>query len=54
VSIFKRRMNLGAILLGIWLIASGVLALVPIPIPFGTQLLALLAIAAGVCLFLDR
>jgi len=54
VSIFKRRRNFGAILLGIWLIASGVLGLVPLPVPFTGPALHLLAIAAGVCLLLDR
>jgi hypothetical protein len=54
VSIFKRRGNYGKLLLGIWLIASGVAAIVPIPIPFLGLLLSLLAIAAGIFLLLDR
>ena len=54
MSIFKRRGNYGKLLLGIWLIASGVSAIVPIPIPFLGFLLSLLAIAAGIFLLLDR
>ena len=54
MSIFKRRGNYGKLLLGIWLIASGVVAIVPAPIPFLGLLLSLLAIAAGIFLLLDR
>jgi hypothetical protein len=39
--------NLGTILLGIWLILSGLLPLVTIQIPGAELILAILAIAAG-------
>ncbi|MEW6543342.1 MAG: hypothetical protein AB1411_06985 [Nitrospirota bacterium] len=46
--------NLGTLLLGIWLIASGLISLIGIPIPFSTIILPVLAIAAGVLLLLKR
>ena len=44
--------NLGAILLGIWLILTGLLPLVTINIPGAEIVLAILAIAAGALLLL--
>ena len=44
--------NLGAILLGIWLILTGLLPLVTLKIPGSEIVLAILAIAAGVLLLL--
>ena len=44
--------NLGTILLGIWLILTGLLPLVTIQIPGAEIVLAILAIAAGVILLL--
>jgi len=50
-----RRPGLGMLLLCIWLIASGVLALVPsLNFQAAPAVLAVLAIAAGVLLLLDR
>jgi F0F1-type ATP synthase assembly protein I len=46
--------NLGMLLLGIWLIASGVVSLLGITIPFGFIILSILAIAAGVLIILKR
>jgi hypothetical protein len=48
--------NLGMILLAVWLILFGVLTAPFLKVSFGYSgdLLALLAIAAGVCLFLQR
>jgi hypothetical protein len=46
--------NLGMLLLGIWLIVTGLLAVVHIPIPDINVLLPLLAIAAGVLILLGR
>ncbi len=47
--------NLGFILLAIWLILTGLVALVKLNIPGGETLLAILAVAAGVVLLLgDR
>jgi hypothetical protein len=48
----KLTKNLGMLLLGIWLIVTGVALLVSIPIP--AVLLALLAIAAGVLILVGR
>ncbi len=44
--------NLGAILLGIWLILTGLLPLVTIKVPGAEIVLAILAIAAGALLLL--
>lgn len=44
--------NLGLILLGIWLILTGLLPLLNINFPASATLLALLAIAAGILLLL--
>jgi len=46
--------NLGWILLAIWLIASGLIALLGIRIPNGEMLLGLLAIAAGILMLLGQ
>lgn len=47
--------NLGMILLGIWLIVSGLLVVISIPIPAIIGLiLAVLAVAAGVLILLGR
>ena len=54
MSLFKHRRNLGLLLLGIWLIVTGLLNFLHIPIPFLGPLLAGLAIAAGVLIVLDR
>ena len=46
--------KLGMLLLGIWLIVTGLLQVVSIPIPAIGMILALLAIAAGVLILLER
>ena len=46
--------SMGMLLLGIWLILTGLLQVVSIPIPAIGTLLALLAIAAGVLILLGR
>ena len=43
----KLPKNLGMVLLGIWLIVTGLLSVVSIPIPAIGTILAVLAIAAG-------
>ena len=48
------KKNIGMLLLAIWLIASGVLSLVPVNFPQSGLILAALAIAAGVLLVLER
>ena len=46
--------NLGMLLLGIWLIATGVLVFVPITFAYTGQVLAVLAIVAGILILLGR
>jgi hypothetical protein len=50
----KLTRSLGMLLLGIWLILTGLLQVVSIPIPASGVLLALLAISAGVLILLGR
>ncbi|HEV8131397.1 MAG TPA: hypothetical protein VGQ81_09090 [Acidobacteriota bacterium] len=50
----KLTKNLGMLLLGIWLIVTGLLQVVSIAIQGIGALLALLAIAAGVLILLGR
>ena len=52
----KLPKNLGIILLAVWLILFGLLTAPSLKVSFAHSgdLLALLAIAAGVCLFLQR
>ena len=54
MSIFKKSRKYGTILLCVWLIASGLLALLRASFPYSGEVLALLAIAAGVLILLDR
>jgi hypothetical protein len=55
VRFFKSKTNWSALLLGIWLIATGVLDLVPrLSFSGSGEILAVLAIAAGVCLVMGR
>jgi hypothetical protein len=46
--------NLGMLLLGIWLIATGLLQVVSAHVPAIGPILALLAIAAGVLILVGR
>jgi hypothetical protein len=48
----KITKNLGMILLAIWLIITGIMQLVSIPIP--AMIMAIIAIAAGVLILIDR
>lgn len=54
VNNMKLPKNLGMLLLGIWLIVTGILQVVSIPIPAIGTILAVLAIAAGVLILLGR
>jgi hypothetical protein len=55
VRLFKSKPRLGIVMLGSWLIATGILHLVPrISFSGSGEILAVLAIAAGVLLLLDR
>ena len=46
--------NWGMTLLAIWLIVSGVLAVIPISIPFIGIILGVVAVAAGVLILLNK
>ena len=46
--------NMGMLLLGIWLILSGVLQVVGLGIPLIGTLMALLAIVAGILILMGR
>lgn len=50
---FKKG-GLGFLLLGIWLIVTGLLMLLQISIPYSDVILALLAIAAGALIILKH
>ena len=50
----KLTKNLGMLLLGIWLIATGLLQVVAIHVPAIGPILALLAIAAGILILVGR
>jgi hypothetical protein len=54
LSIFKRSRKYGPILLGVWLIATGLLPLLGANIPYAGPVLDVLAIAAGVLILIDR
>ena len=54
VNNMKLTKNLGMLLLGIWLIVTGLLQVVSIPIPTIGIILALLAITAGVLILVGR
>jgi hypothetical protein len=53
MKLFDRR-KWGLPLLGVWLILTGLLPLARIDVPLGGTVLAVLAIAAGVLILLDR
>ena len=50
----KLTKKLGMLLLGIWLIMSGLMQVISIPIPSINMILAILAIAAGALILLGR
>ena len=50
----RRNQNLGMLLLGGWLVVSGLLQVVSIAIPGIGVILAVVAIAAGVLILLGR
>jgi hypothetical protein len=51
---FFYRRKWGMTLLAVWLILAGLLPLLRVEIPYRDTVLALLAIAAGVLILLDR
>lgn len=50
----KASTNLGMLLLAIWLIASGAIALLKISFSYSVEVMAILGIAAGVLLLMRR
>ena len=50
----KRSKNLGMLLLGVWLVVTGLMQVVSIPVPAIGTIMAGLAIAAGVLILLRR
>lgn len=50
----KFKKGLGTFLLAIWLIVTGLLQLISIPIPGLSIIMAILALAAGVLLLLGK
>lgn len=50
----KLTKNLGMVLLGIWLIATGLVQILDLSIPYGNIILAGLAIAAGIIILARR
>jgi hypothetical protein len=51
---WRSKKTWGPLLLGIWLIASGILPMVNIRIPWSGVILSGLAVAAGICILLER
>jgi hypothetical protein len=51
---WSQSRNLGMLLLGIWLIATGALPLLHISFPYIALIMQILAIAAGVLILLGR
>jgi hypothetical protein len=49
-----KRNRLGRILLGIWLIAGGLLPYLTITVPHREAVLSILAVASGILLILER
>jgi hypothetical protein len=54
VSIFKWRKKYGGLILGIWLVATGLAQLIHFNFIYMETIMAGLAIAAGVLILLDR
>jgi hypothetical protein len=54
VAFFKGRKTYGPLILGIWLIATGLAQLIDLHFVFMGTILAALAIAAGILIVLDR
>jgi hypothetical protein len=50
----RLQRNLGMLLLGIWLILTGLLALVNLAFPAQGTIMALLALAAGILILIGR
>ena len=51
---WRRQQEWGHLLLGIWLLATGLISLLGIVVPHSGQVLAILAVAAGIFLLMRR
>jgi hypothetical protein len=49
-----KRKGLGGVLLGIWLIARGLLPYLTFTIPYRETIMSILAVAAGISILLER
>jgi hypothetical protein len=49
-----KRKGLGGVLLGIWLIARGLLPYLTLTIPYRETIMSILAVAAGISILLER
>ena len=54
MSIFKGRKKFGPLVLGLWLVATGLVQLIHLNFLFMETIMAAFAIAAGVLVLLDR
>jgi len=52
--IWHTRRDWGRTTLGIWLVATGVLSLSGMAVPYSGHLLAIVAVAAGILIFMGR
>lgn len=50
----RNTKHLGMTLLGIWLVLTGLLTFISIPIPFLSTIMAVLALATGTLILLGR
>ncbi len=48
------RRNIGMMLLGIWLVVTGLMALLTFTFPYAGQVLSVLAVAAGILIIAGR
>jgi len=49
-----KRKGLGGLLLGVWLIAKGLLPYLTLNIPYQETILSALAVAAGILIIIER
>ncbi|HOB28726.1 MAG: hypothetical protein WAQ32_05725 [Dethiobacteria bacterium] len=49
-----KRKGLGGVLLGVWLIAKGLLPYLTLTIPYQETILSALAVAAGILIIIER
>jgi hypothetical protein len=54
VKVSVKRKGLGGVLLGVWLIAKGLLPYLTLTIPYQETILSALAVAAGILIIIER